>query len=227
MRGFFSNFWRNIIRCFRGYFILWYLLAITATYFLATSGFDWAYFVYLNGSIIQKIFFPAVIFGGLLPIIIPLTLYGINHKGKNKRTLDTAYAIGQAALLGLLISGAFKALTGRAHPPDLFVGIQMIDMSQVFQFGFWRAGVFWGWPSTHTTIAFAMAVTIWKLYTQNKILKYGAILYAFYVGIGVSMSIHWFSDFVAGAIMGTIIGLVVGKYFLKRSISNIKSQKFL
>jgi len=40
-----------------------------------------------------------------------------------------------------------------------------------------------------------------------------AILYAFYVGIGVSLTIHWFSDFAAGAIIGSVIGAVVGKSF--------------
>jgi membrane-associated phospholipid phosphatase len=40
-----------------------------------------------------------------------------------------------------------------------------------------------------------------------------AILYAFYVGIGVSLTIHWFSDFVAGAIIGSVVGAVVGKCF--------------
>ena len=29
------------------------------------------------------------------------------------------------------------------------------------------------------------------------------------------MTIHWFSDFVAGAILGTVIGVVVGKSFLR------------
>jgi membrane-associated phospholipid phosphatase len=28
------------------------------------------------------------------------------------------------------------------------------------------------------------------------------------------MTIHWFSDFVAGAIFGSLIGVVVGKKFL-------------
>jgi membrane-associated phospholipid phosphatase len=41
-----------------------------------------------------------------------------------------------------------------------------------------------------------------------------AILYACYVGLGVSMTIHWFSDFAAGAIIGSVIGAVVGKGFL-------------
>jgi membrane-associated phospholipid phosphatase len=28
------------------------------------------------------------------------------------------------------------------------------------------------------------------------------------------MTIHWFSDFLAGAIIGTVVGVVVGKSFL-------------
>jgi membrane-associated phospholipid phosphatase len=31
------------------------------------------------------------------------------------------------------------------------------------------------------------------------------------------MTIHWFSDFVAGAIIGTVIGIVVGKTFKTRN----------
>ena len=55
-----------------------------------------------------------------------------------------------------------------------------------------------------------MAVTVFTLY-QTTVAGLPAILYAFYVGIGVSMTIHWFSDFVAGAIIGTVIGAVVKK----------------
>jgi hypothetical protein len=39
------------------------------------------------------------------------------------------------------------------------------------------------------------------------------VAYALYVGLGVSMTIHWFSDFAAGAIIGTVIGTVVGTSF--------------
>jgi membrane-associated phospholipid phosphatase len=89
------------------------------------------------------------------------------------------------------------------------------DLSHLFQFGFLRGGVFWGWPSSHTTIAFAMAATIFRLFPKQRWLGCVAITYAFYIGIGVSMTIHWFSDFLAGAIIGTVIGAVVGKSFLR------------
>ena len=55
-----------------------------------------------------------------------------------------------------------------------------------------------------------MAVTVFKLFPRQKWLGYLAISYARYIGLGVSMTIHWFSDFVAGAFIGTVVGIVVG-----------------
>ncbi len=72
-------------------------------------------------------------------------------------------------------------------------------MSHLFKFGLLRGGVFWGWLSSHTTIAFAMAVTVFKLFLKQRWLGYSAFAYAFYIGLGVSTTIHWFLDFVAGA----------------------------
>jgi membrane-associated phospholipid phosphatase len=87
------------------------------------------------------------------------------------------------------------------------------DISHVFRFGFLRGGAFWGWPSSHTTIAFAMALTIFMITPKQRWVGCVAIIYALYVGLGVSVTIHWFSDFVAGAIIGSVIGVVVGRSF--------------
>ena len=45
-----------------------------------------------------------------------------------------------------------------------------------------------------------------------------AVTYALYIGIGVSMTIHWFSDFVAGALIGTIVGVVVVTGFSRSQV---------
>ena len=74
--------------------------------------------------------------------------------------------------------------------------------------------MFWGWPSSHITIAFAMAVTVFTLFPKHRWLGWLAIAYALYIGFGVSVTIHWCSDFVAGAILGAVIGTVAGKSFL-------------
>jgi membrane-associated phospholipid phosphatase len=91
------------------------------------------------------------------------------------------------------------------------------DISHQFQFGFWEHGIFWGWPSSHTTVAFAMAVSLMYLYPKNKLIRYLAPLYALYIGLGISIGIHWFSEFIAGIIFGSLIGVVVGRFFKGRS----------
>jgi len=53
------------------------------------------------------------------------------------------------------------------------------DISHQFQLGFLRHGVFWGWPSSHTTIAFAMVLVIWVLFPKSKFIRFIALAYAF------------------------------------------------
>ncbi len=183
---------------------------------LIMSGFDWNYFLLFSGSSLSHIMFSAAAIGGLAPILAPITLLVFGKMRKNPLLLVTGYALGQAAIIGSIISSLYKMFGGRVHP-DLFYQAYPSDISHIFQFGLFRGGIFWGWPSSHTTIAFAMAFTLWALYPKNKTIKALALVYALYIGIGVSMTIHWFSDFTAGAIIGIVIGTVVGKAFKKKS----------
>ncbi len=112
--------------------------------------------------------------------------------------------------MGLLISSFYKAFTGRPSP--LHSSGSLIAASREFRFGILRGGVFWGWPSSHTTIAFAMSMALWKLY-PGKVVRFIALCYALYISVGVSLTIHWFSDFVAGAIIGSVIGKTAGDTF--------------
>jgi len=189
--------------------IVWHIIAILFTFILVMSGFDWRYFLATHNPTLRSWMFPAVHIGGLLPLALPLILFALGIIARNARVILTGWAVGQAALLGSLVSSAYKAVTGRAHPSHA-IGA---DMSRVFHFGFLRGGVFWGWPSSHATLAFAMAVTVFTLCPKQRWLGFIALLYAFYVGIGVSMTIHWFSDSVGGAVIGSVIGAVVGKSF--------------
>jgi hypothetical protein len=59
-----------------------------------------------------------------------------------------------------------------------------------------------------------MAVAVFLLLPKQRWVGIVAIAYALYVGVGVSMTIHWFSDFVAGAIVGAVTGATVGRSFL-------------
>lgn len=221
MKQFFTTLPRNFIGCFTGCKLVWHLVAILLTAVLVMSGFDWRYFQATRNPVLLAWMFPAVHLGGLFPIVLPLSLFALGILARDARTVLTGLAIGQAELLGALIVVGYKAFTGRAHPSHR-VGE---DITHVFNFGFLRGGVFWGWPSSHTTIAFAMAVTVFTLFPKQRWLGCLAILYALYIGIGVSMTIHWFSDFVAGAIVGSVVGVVVGKSFGSSFIPKLGTQK--
>lgn len=154
---------------------------------------------------------PAVGIGGLVPIFgIPI-LYIYSKFKKDKNLLTTMWALSQAMMLGWILSSIYKAFTGRIQPD--VVRSLIVDTSRDWNFGFLQHGIFWGWPSSHTAVAFAMAGAIIALYPKKNVVLYTAIFYAFYIGLGVSMRIHWFSEFIAGAIIGSIVGIIVGKSF--------------
>ena len=219
MKTLFYKLPETVVKCFWKYNLFWHFLAATLTYFIVVSGLDWWYFRFSRGIVPQRLFFYAIILGGLLPIIAPLILFVIGKIYKNLKTVNTAWALTQAGLFSLGVSSFYKVFTGRV-PPELSYDITgaLTDISRQFQFGFMRGGLFWGWPSSHTTIAFAAAAVLFILYPQNRSVRWVALIYAIYIGIGVSVNIHWFSEFVAGAIIGTIIGIVVGKSFRERSV---------
>jgi len=189
--------------------LIWHLTAIILTLALVVSGLDWQYFLCTRSPILRSWLFPAVPLGGLLPIALPLLLFVLGIVTRSAPTRLIAWAICQAETIAGIVAAGYKAITGRAHPAH---GIGT-DLTHVFRFGLLRGGVFWGWPSSHTTIAFAMAVAVFRLVPKQKWFGYLAITYAFYVGLGVSMTIHWLSDFVAGALIGTVVGVVVGTSF--------------
>jgi len=230
MKPLFYKFWKNILDSFRDYNWAYHLLAIALTYIIVVSDFDWKYFQFFSGSFLSSILFSAALVGFLFPFLAPITLLVFGKIRKNISLLNTGFALGQAGIIGYLISTSYKVFSGRAGPPlnhlnnailDInplsHINSSLLDTSRIFQFGFLRGGISWGWPSTHATVAFAMAFALWTLYPKNKTLRIFALVYAFFIGIGVSMTIHWFSDFVAGAIIGTVIGIVVGKTFKTRN----------
>ncbi len=204
----------TIKRCFSGTFLLWQGIAIALTALIVLSGFDWYYFTISRAPILKTLVFPAIIAGAFLPIMIPLALLLIGAIIKDKTMRIAAWGLGQAALYGWILSAAYKSLSGRI-PPVLFGQSEHVgaDISRLFQFGFMRGGIFWGWPSSHTTVAFAMASALYMMFPKNKLLYISGFAYALYIGLGISVSIHWFSEFAAGMIFGTIVGLAVGKAF--------------
>ena len=209
MQYFFRSLLPNLIACFSGRNLVWHGVAILGTFVIVMSGFDWWYFVTAQSLPIRFLFSSAVI-GGLVPMFLPLGLIVWGLMRKNKTREIVGWALLQATILGSLISSTYKAFTGRIQPN---LANTLIDSSHGFQIGFWEHGIFWGWPSSHTTIAFAMVMAFVTLFPGSRKVRVLAPAYAFYIGIGISTNIHWFSEFFAGAIIGTVIGVVVGKSF--------------
>jgi membrane-associated phospholipid phosphatase len=223
MQHFFRSLLPNLIACFSGRNLVWHGVAILGTFVIVMSGFDWWYFVTAQSLPIQFLFSSAVI-GGLVPMFLPLGLIVWGFIRKNKTREIIGWALLQATILGSLISSTYKAFTGRIQPN---LANTLIDSSHGFQIGFWEHGIFWGWPSSHTTIAFAMVMAFVTLFPGSRKVRVLAPAYAFYIGIGISTNIHWFSEFFAGAIIGTVIGVVVGKSFSPHLVSSDKNTTYV
>jgi membrane-associated phospholipid phosphatase len=208
---------RHTVASFTYNYGLNYLAGGAATYGIVESGFDWRW--YRNAQDhkwISNAGFVSVAVGPLASVAVPLGLYLYGRSNEDRDLQLTGLALGQAAILGALVTSGIKAFTGREPPPER--ESTTIDNSHGFRFGFLRGGVYEGWPSSHTCTAFAMAVTLSELYPDNETIRYGGLAYASLIGLGASTNIHWFSDAVAGACIGYAIGVSVGKGY--REIMN-------
>lgn len=212
MSGIFYKLWENIVTIFSGRNLFLQTIGIGMTAFFVLSGFDWWYFEATRNTSLTTIGFTAALVGFLVPICIPLGLYLGSIATRAKHLQYSALATIQAGFLGLGLSSLYKVFTGRVGLPHTLAA----NTSEMFRFGIYRGGAFQGWPSSHTAVAFAMSMALVALYPKNRTVKILAIVYALYIGLGVSVTIHWFSDFFMGAILGTIIGITVGKQFLQK-----------
>ena len=207
---FFKRLIHNVGRCFQGTNLLWHLSAIVLTALLVLGGFDWYYYLHTRAPLLRSILFPAVPLGSMVPIYLPILILAFGVLRKNVISIRAGWVLIQAEVIALFLSFFYKAFTGRIPPRDVVDGV---DLSHGFRFGFLRGGVFWGWPSSHASVAFATAFALIYLFPRSRTILYLMLAYALYVGIGVSATIHWFSEAVAGGIFGAMVGRVVAKDF--------------
>ena len=184
-----------------------YLLGIVLTFILVYSGFDNFWFrTSVSHPTIYAAGFISAVVGGLVPIFAPPLIYLYGRIKSNQKTAALGLMLWQAAFLALIISSTMKVFTGRVapdHPQGYFA-------LGGFRFGLYRGGAFNGWPSSHTTVAFATATALSNFYYKNKKVLIGAFVYAALIGLGVSLNIHWFSDAIAGSLIGYAIGRKIG-----------------
>src|SRR3974390_2749812 len=100
MKRFISTLPRNIIDCFTGRRIIFHAAAIVLTSVFVTSGCDWRYFTSTRAPLLRSWMFPAVHIGGLLPIVLPLSLIALGSLARDARMRLVGWAIGQPDILG-------------------------------------------------------------------------------------------------------------------------------
>ena len=119
----------------------------------------------------------------------------------------------ESILLAGAIGGGLKLLAGRQRP--------YADINTPYDFQLWRGfqgDKFRSFPSGHTIAAFAFASTLTRetqFWAPHAAFYVGTVFYGGAGLIGLSRiynNQHWASDVMAGAAIGTLVGLKVVKY---------------
>jgi membrane-associated phospholipid phosphatase len=184
------------------------LLAAIFAALLIYSGIDWWWAkLSYRYSFLQYLGIPSVFIGMILPVALPPYFY-LTRKSQPRNGVLATVSF-RAFLWAWGLSTFLKAFTNRV-PREPFEDLGTTDFSQQFRFGFLQGENLWeslieGFPSGHTMTAFAMSLAIYPFLTSRRN-KVWAIAYAVYIGLGVSVTVHWLSDAVTGALIGYMIG---------------------
>ena len=218
MRKILTQYGRFLYELCQWQYVPLYVIACGATYILIMSGFDWAYFIFAMHYVPRPLLFIADLSGTFTFVFLPIVLLTLVHRRKRMQFAALAHASAYAIILAFSVSTFIKCFTGRVSPPD--DASVFIDNSHAFQFGFMREQIIGGWPSSHTTIAFALATALCIFYFRTWYARVAVFSAAFFIGIGVTLGFHWFSEFIAGALLGIAIGHVVGQAYRKTDSSH-------
>jgi len=202
-----GELWTEFIDVFRGRNAYWHVLAIALTYVLVVFGVDWQYYLATRSESLRILIFVAGLGGFLVPVLVPaaLILYGRAWGSARERLAGIAGA--HAVAVAWTVSALYKTFTGRIQP-EFLTHIGSVDISRDFNFGILRNGIFWGWPSSHASVALALSVVIFLIY-RRFLPRTVALIWAAIVCAGASIGFHWLSDVAAGAIIGTVVATVV------------------
>ncbi len=218
----FGNFGNNILDSFKGNNLYLHLAGIALTSILVTQNVDYKVEHFFNQNPIYGQWArPILVTGQLLPFIVGGGLYAYGKLDRNDEFVGASFAVLQASLIEFLYNSTLKAITGRPGP-DWRHHSDMESLSKTFRFGFLRGGIFWGWPSGHTSATMAVVSALTNYYPNVTWLKIVGYTWVAYTIFGVSSvnrgGMHWFSDAIAAALMSYAVGSTVGKYY--RSVYN-------
>jgi membrane-associated phospholipid phosphatase len=140
-------------------------------------------------------------------------IYLIGRADGQRRVQALGLHSVESILLADVLGGAIKFTAGRQRP--------LVDVKNPYSFQRWRGFQgyrFQSFPSGHTTTAFAFASTVTRetqFWWPHAAWYVGTVFYGGASLVGMSRiynNQHWASDVMAGAAIGTIVGLKVVKY---------------
>jgi membrane-associated phospholipid phosphatase len=141
-------------------------------------------------------------------------LYLIGRADGQRRIQSLGLHSVESILIADVLGGTFKALAGRARP---YVNIDNPADFQLFR-GLTGGHPYQSFPSGHTINAFAFASTVTRetqFWWPHSAFYVGTVMYGGAALMGVSRiynNQHWASDVIAGAAIGTLVGVKVVKY---------------
>jgi len=146
-------------------------------------------------------------------IVTGSVIYLAGRVGGNARVQSLGLHSVESIVFADILSGVIKYAAGRQRP--------FVDIKNPHSFQFGRGlsdDKYRSFPSGHTTTAFAFASTVTResqFFWPHAGFLVGTIFYGGASLVGISRiynNMHWASDVVAGAAIGTIMGLHVVKY---------------
>ena len=157
-------------------------------------------------------------FGGWYEVYTLIGLGSYGYIFKKTKMVTTTFLATQAYVTGEAVQGLTKLLTGRQRPDYYITPNSKPDPR--FHGPFSGSKDFSGnslnssFPSGHTTVAFAAATVFDMEYKDKPLIPILSYTAATLIGISrITENRHWFSDVVAGAVLGYLTGRqVVNNY---------------
>jgi membrane-associated phospholipid phosphatase len=145
--------------------------------------------------------------------ITGLGIYAVGRLDGQRRVQALGLHTVEAILFANLFTGAIKYVAGRQRP--------FVDITDPYDFQLWRGfkgDTYRSFPSGHSTTAFAFASALTResqFWWPHAAFYVGTVFYGGAALVGASRiynNMHWASDVMTGAAIGTIVGLKVVKY---------------
>lgn len=213
----FGNIGNNIINSFKGDNLYLHLAGVASTVLIVTTNTD--YYVhefFYEHEQYGNAAMPIIRAALYIPIVTGGSLFVYGKLKRDDRAVGASFAVIQSSLVAFVYNSLLKAVTGRPNP-DWEHNPDIMDLSKTFRFGFLRGGIYWGWPSGHTSSLMAVVSALTSFYSEKTWLKVAGYSMVAYMMYGVSSlhrgGMHWFSDAVAAAFMSYAIGSTIGKYY--------------